>query len=194
MSPASLFPAHFKLFYQVGGIPHVQTVPTNVWSGPSGGHPQGTFKNWVDAEIDADDMIQAWAALLQPFFNDQANLDQYIIYNQVDAVAPPLPQTGNVIDLPGTNVSTSWYQAVQQTFMWRDTEFHKFKVVLLDAPTGNVFSKSSSITPATPLADLHDFVTDTAQSISSRFGKRPNTFLSATETLNEKIRRERRLA
>lgn len=193
MAPASLSPAFFRMFYSVANLIHVQTMPTRAWSAPSEGHPQGTFINWVDTQIDADDMIQAYAALLTQFFNDSGNLDSYVIFTQADAEADPLPRVQNTIDIPGVNASDSWFQAVQQTWSYRDTEFHKFKLVMLEVPTDDVFSKVTALPGPGAFADLDEFVTSENQSFSSRWGKRPSGFISITTTLNEKLRKERRL-
>lgn len=193
MAPASLSPAFFRMFYSVANLIHVQTMPTRAWSAPSEGHPKGTFINWDETQIDADDMVQAYAGLLTFFFNDSSNLDSYVIYTQADAEADPLPRAGNAINLAGVNTSDSWFQAVQQTWSYRDTEFHKFKLVMLEVPTSDVFSKSTSLPGSGPLFDLNAFLVDPSQSFSSRWGHRPDGFVSICTTLNEKLRKERRL-
>jgi hypothetical protein len=193
MAGNSLYPAFFRLFYTVSNLAHVMTVPTSTWNLPSGGHPQGTFTNWNDAEIDADDMIQAYAALLQPFWLDNTNLDQYIIYRQAGPSDPPQPVAGNLIDLPGTNAGSGWFQAVQQTNIWRDFQFKILKIVMLEVPTANNFGKTTSLPGSGALFNLNAFITDQDQAIATRNGAPPLNYLSTTETLNEKLRAERRL-
>lgn len=193
MAGNSLYPAFFRLFYRVLNLPHVQTIPTGFWSPPSEGHPNGTFTSWASAQIDADDMIQGFAAIQQDFFNEDATLDQYIIYTLPAPNSPPQPRSGNDISLTGTNTDDGWFLAVQQTNVWRDAEFKVLKIVMLEVPTTNDFGKTTVLPGSGPLFDLDAYITDENQSFSSRNGERPLTYLSTTETLNEKLRAERRL-
>jgi hypothetical protein len=192
MTQYSLAPAFFIISSHNVWAPHKMTVPVRAWGDNVVAGGSGTFTNWEDDGIDADAMIQAFCALLQPVFPTDWTFDSYTIYTKADEESPSNPVAFKEIALDGENVA-AYVPATQSTWSFRTENLNRWKLVFLDLPVPTGFAKTL---PADLTADgeaIVDFVTDTANAFSGRDNSRPIGFISATATLNEKLRREYRL-
>jgi hypothetical protein len=192
MTQYSLAPAYFVINSHNVLAPHKMTIPVRAWADSVVAGGSGTFTNWEDAGIDADAMIQAFAALLQPIFPTDTTFDSYTIYTKADESSPSFPVAFKEIALDGTNVA-GYVPATQSTWTFRTVNLNHWKLVFLDLPVPDGFAKTlpADLTPAGEA--IVAFVTDTANAFAGRDNSKPLGFISATATLNEKLRREYRL-
>jgi hypothetical protein len=89
----------------------------------------------------------------------------------------------------GTVSPAGYDLATQETLTARDSEGYLAKLVFLDMASGNNFDKQETITAA-GIDDLWAEWSAETNGWSSQNGKRPTTFIKATRTLNEALRRQ----
>jgi len=188
MTEYSLRPAWIKLLYHDSHSPHVANIPVFNWNASDAAGGSGSFVNHEDVLIDADAMILGYIDVLQPIFTADSHFDSYVIYLQPTADDIPTPVAAKAIALPGTNVAT-YIPASQSTWTLRTTLGHFAKYVFLNTPVAPGFAKTyPSDLNADGLA-LVAYLTDVNNAFVGRDGGRPSSFVSATATLNEKLRR-----
>jgi len=191
----SLYPAFFRIFYRTAYAPHTMTIPVKAWNPVSGGHPSGTFTNHLDAEVDAEDMIDGLVLILKEIWLPSTNIANAIIYTMESATSPAVPRVTYTIDVDGVNTNTGWAEAVQLTFTLRTADFNKAKYVLLDVPSDNDFTKQTSQAALSgAFSDMIDYVEDSANAFVGRDGFQPTAFVSMIFDLNDGLRKRYRLA
>lgn len=190
MAPNSLFPCSAQIFYRTINAPHMMVVPLREWSPISGGHPAGTNLNWNDVQVDTDDMIVDFIALLLPFYHTTTSFSSYVINTYANATAPARPQISvPLTTAAGTGGAT--IPAAQATFNFKTTGFGAFKIVMLDAQVSSTFQPLEAL--VSPANDdeiaLRDYVCDPDWAFSGRDNLRPALLKRVTYTLNEKLRK-----
>ncbi len=185
----SLFPAFFRLFYQTAQAAHVATVPTREWS-PGGGGGGGSFDSWAAGPVDAATMIEGYVDLLLPFCVNTTTYKECIIYTMDSPTAPPRPRgfitfTGKTGSSGGAAIPASMGQYVLRT----DT-FGLFKVVFLDQPVSSNFLPINTVTPASELDDLIQYLADDGNAFAGRDGGQVLGFVHATFKLNDELRKQ----
>jgi hypothetical protein len=192
MTEFSLRPYWGTINYHNGKAPHKMTLPFANWNPIASGHDQGTFDKWSAGTIDSDDMIQGFISLLIPIFTNDTIFDSYTIYKQLTEDDIPEPVAANICTQVGTSVGAV-IPATMSTWSFRTAALHRCKLTFLDLPVPAGFAKTY---PADLNADglaIVAYYTDADNAFAGRDNSRPNTFISATATLNEKLRRAYRL-
>jgi hypothetical protein len=173
---------------------HKSALNANEWHSTPDVGGAGAIEAWDATLIDTDDMVVALVTLLAPFFPASYHFDNYIVFTYATPDADPVPVASNPLTVVGTSAAPGWSKATQTTLSFRTDLFGIAKIVLLDVDSQDSFDKTVVVPPATPLEALvTEFTLDT-NGWSGRDGGRPDTYISATTTLNEKLRREYRMA
>lgn len=193
MSEHSLFPTAVILDYHTLSAPHKMTIPLNLWSAISEGHPQGTLTNWEDDQVDVGEVMDGLITLLLPFFPDTATFTQYTIYTYTDEFAPARPRAAAALtDQDG--LSGAGTPACQATYNFKTTEFGVFKLVMLDVVPGSNFQPVTAF--PSPAFDDHialaAYLTDPVNPFRGRDNAKIDRLIRVTYTLNERLRREYR--
>jgi hypothetical protein len=186
----SLFPCSVQIFYRTINAPHMMVVPLREWSPISGGHPAGTNLNWLDVQVDTDDMIVDFIALLLPFFATTCSFSSYVINTYASETAPARPQFSQALT-GAVGTGGADIPAAQATYNFKTTNFGAFKLVLLDTQVSSTFQPLEAL--VSPANDneiaLRDYVIDTGFAFSGRDNFRPQLLKRITYTLNEKLRK-----
>lgn len=191
MAEGSLFPAFVKFDYHTAYGVHSAIVPTRAWN-PVPLVPLnvlGSYENWSSLPCDGEEMIEGLATVLAEFLPATGGYDVATVYTKDSPTAPARPRASKAIAIVGSNASTAWSKAVQQTFVFRDTEFNIAKLVILDVPTAS-FNPLSDISGSPEALAVVGAFTSSSWAWQSRKEFRPSTFVRLTYTLNEKLRQE----
>jgi len=193
--PESTAPAGVLLEYTSAAFAHTAYLLTREWSPPAGGFDYGSYPRWDDdTAVDADDMILDLVNVIKAVYATTTTFNRYTIFTQSSPSADPVPRISKSIAVAGTDSSGSWELAVQATMNFRTEGFKVAKLVFLDLPSHDTFAKSVTVDPAGVYDEIISEYTSQANAWSGRDNTRPNTFISLTWTLNEKLRRAARLA
>ena len=193
MPANSLFPAFVKIEYESAFGPHSMIIPTVEIAPPSEpGDPAQFILPTPLAPVDVETGIGDYVDIIKGLFPTTTNIVNYTAYTMADAEAVPVPVESALIDVNGTDSSSAWHKATQQTMTWRTTAFGIFKIVFLDSAVGS-FDKINTVGSSGVLFDLDAFVKASTSFIRGRDGGRPATFLQLASTLNEKLRRSYRM-
>lgn len=189
----SLSPAFVKINYLTEYAPHSQTIPSVPLIAAVGDAPPYFDLRGGAIDVNADTAIRDYIALAKALFTPATTFVDYTIYSQPGVGDAPLPVWSASLGIVGTSPFTNAHKAFQQTLSFRATDFTLFKLVFLDAIPASGNDKK---TP--PLADgamqaIVDYAIADVTWMASRGGGRPNTCLSLTTTLNEKLRRSYRM-
>lgn len=190
MAEGALSPAFFRLFYHTLYAPHVATIPTLLYAPPSTGVPEGTFETWDGVGVAGDVMIQAYVDALRPFVPVTTIFDEAVIFQQDTETALPQPVHQIALGDAGTGVAGT--PAAQVTNTFRTSTFTIFKVVLLDINPTVLWAPIRDISTSPNTEALLAVISDEANGFSGRTFGRPKTFIQASFTLNEKLRRQYR--
>lgn len=194
MAINSLFPAFVRINYLSSYGVHTMTVPAVdvVLNSPV---PSGFAFNLRGAAVDVDvvDAVSDFVDICKPFFRNHVKFVDFTVFTMENPTAQPLPRISRSLTQVGTNVVAGWDKATQMTLTWRTDEFGLFKIVFLDVATGGDFGKVVDLTTAPNMDALSDYVTADVTWVAGRDGGRPVTFLQASTTLNEKLRRSYKL-
>lgn len=191
--PETLFtlrPSFVRIFYHSVLSAHVMNLPTRQWSQSLGTNPQGGFLNWLEVDVDADDMVQALAQTLQDLLPVTGELDSYVIYNYPTDEDIFVPVAGNTLALVGSDATPGQNAATQKTFTFYDSAFHTSKVVLLDGASDDLWVKKNLASANAFEQALVTVWTDEDWAWSSRQNFQPTTLRSITTTLNRRLRRK----
>jgi len=194
MAIYDIAPGFVKFEYHSAAGPHVALIPTRQWYEPTEDYPQGFFRDWdSDASRDALLMITDMADAIANFLSETSMIDRYTIYTKEPAPADPIPRITGVLATPGVDDTGTWESAVQLTMSYRSEDFHRAKLVILDAVSGGVFAKVQSVVTDDKYDTLNGEFMAENEAWSARDGTRPTSWIGATWTLNEKLRRAYRL-
>lgn len=192
--PSDIGPSFIRIDSTSEFGPHSNFIPTLLWSDDPSTNDHGVFQTWNSGSIDAVDMIMDLMDVLTPFYDSTTTFNNWTIYSKADPDANAIPvQSDAFTSVVGTTAFTGWRQAVQRTATWRTTGFNLFKIVMLDVPNSNQFQKISTKGSSGVYFNLDAVVTDGDHGFSGRDNNQPASFVSATHTLNEKLRRAYRV-
>lgn len=186
-------PWYVRLNYVSAYAPHSATIQTREWTPTAsvGGH--GQFLNWNDLGTDADAMVNGLANTMCLFLPTTVTFQTWQVFNQPEDPGPSFPRDGNVFTgVIGIDATSSWSKAVEFTINTRTTGFGAQKIVLLDMASRNDFNPA--VTPSTDMNTLLTELFDMGNGWAGRDNLRPAVFVSATKTLNEKLRKSYRMA
>ncbi len=190
MSHNSLSPAFVKINYSTPYGVHVMTVPSVPIQDPSVGETDYRFTlRGAALPVPVQGAVEDYCDQLAKFMGTDCTFNDYIAYRQPDPDDVPTPVESGLLNISGVLGTPGWDKAVQETFTFRADDFTLFKIVLLDAASGNNFNKVTAVGSGTDLEELIDYVTADVTWLASRGGGRPDVFLQLALTLNEKLRR-----
>lgn len=191
MPPAGKGPSYTVWKYHSNFAQHSMTICTRQWDSALGDNGHGGFHGWALGTIDAQDMYDAMIAVLLPFFPVTVQIDQILTYNVNDFGSE------NVIadiyvpeDAIGTADPPGWYKAVSTTLNMFDSEFHDFKIVMLDSASHNNFDREPPGSLSAAGVALAANAALGTNAWSSRWGKQPTTVRGITRTLNDALRQQ----
>lgn len=189
--PGTLVPGFVEILYHSTAAPHVMRLPTLQWNDDASPGGAGSFESWSGVDKDAEDMVDQLTDVMLPFFNPLVTFDGFIVYTQPTDPGESFPvASGSFTGKVGTGPGDSWFAAVQTTVIARTSLFGIAKLVLLDSNSGDNFTPE--LTPSGAMTALLDEWFSLENGWRGRDGGRPKTFVKATQTLNEKLRREYR--
>jgi hypothetical protein len=190
----SLSPNFVQIHYQSPFAPHVMTIPTVPLTTEP---PYATVPSFqlrgLELPVDVNTAILALIAVLKTQWLPTTRFVNYTLFSQPGVGDVPVPVWSAPIGVNGTNAGAGVNKATQRTWTWRADDFTLFRQVHLDVPMTGEFDKITDLSGDATAVAINDYVTALATWIASRGGGRPNTFLSITETLNEKLRRSYRM-
>lgn len=186
----ALSPAFVRIDYTSIYAPHSMEIPSVAVGLTDGADSPYEFLLPTPlAPIEVEEAVTAYVNIIKAFFIPSTVFNGYTLFTQADENSPAVPVETNSLNIVGTAGTTSWEKAVQWTVTWRTTAFGVFKVVFLDAISNNDFDKITNEADDVGLDPVHDYVTNTGTWVRGRDGGKPKTFLQASKTLNEKLRR-----
>lgn len=188
----SLFPSFVRLFYHTAFGLHSQTLPTLRWEESFGTNGKGGYRNWLDVEVDAQDMIDAIVDELKDFQPTTGIYDSFIIYDMFDETSTPVPVASGDLAVTGTAV-TADVPASQATMTVRTESFGLAKLEWFDATPSTDFLPLRALPGSGQPLDLFNVWTSTSWAWAGRDGARPATFIQVAYTLNEALRKSYRL-
>lgn len=189
--PESIAPAYIQFTYSSPLSIHVSKVPTRAWVEGGGGFASGAFPRWSDDTlIEADAMANAYANEIADLLPITHSVIGYTIYTVSAPGADPAPRYADTLGIAGTVVAPGWWQAVQATVNFRDTDFEAMKLVILDCDSQNLFGKLVAVSADARWSGIAAEISSSGKAWSSRNGFRPATTLSVTRTLNEALRKK----
>lgn len=186
-------PAFIKINYQSEYAPHSMTVPcVPLIIAAEGLEPTFDLRG---AEIDVlvDPAVKAFVNLLKAVWSPLTTFINYTAYQKVGVGDSPQPVWSGDLNIVGTSGLGLVHKAVQGTMSFRATDFTLSKLVFLDYQPGLGYEKQSSVSGSDALNAIRAYAVAPETWLASRGGGRPNTFLSLTTTLNEKLRRSYRM-
>jgi len=172
---------------------HKQYVKALDWSPTPDTNGAGFLNTWDSAGIDTDDAVQAFVTALCPFFPTSYSWQNYVVFTYPTPESQPEPMASGTLTQVGTSATPGWSKAVQITISLRTSLFGQARIVLLDADSQDNYDKSTIVPGASPLETLINLFTDDANPWSGQDNGQPQTYLSSTVTLNEKLRRAYRM-
>jgi len=193
MTPGSLQPWFTKIEYHSEFAPHIMLLPMNDVDLDEGTPEDSTVVAW-------DASTPAWSAMVIALCNAMAthfpvthSFDVASLYEQPSPTGVPIFHASIELAIDGTDASAGYIEATQQTINARDVNGNLAKLVLLDFASNNIFGKFRTVAGA-DIADIWTEWTALENGWASRKNGRPNTLISTTRTLNEKLRRSYRVA
>lgn len=191
----SLYPAYFRLQYSVAGSLHFMNVPIMNLEVLAPADAITVYPH-LGLPISLDDMVNGFVDLLAPFYVAADTFDRYEVFTLASPTSDPISRglvtltakvgTGDAGDL-------GWKGAVQTTITIRSANNGIFRLQLMESGSFDDFSLVTNLATIPAVEDLVNFVCDESNGFRARDGGQPTTFLQMAKTLNEKLRRQRRL-
>lgn len=191
--PADLFPGFIKVDYVTPYAPHTMILPVNTPTIDTGDPPASTITAWDAGQRDWVDMATDLITEIADAYATTVNFGRITLFNKPDPDEDAIFIASEAIDIDGTAAVPGWYQATQLTLNAKDGENKIAKLVLLDFASGGLFTKTQNLV-GSGLETIWGQWASVTNGWSSRNGERVSTFISATRTLNEKLRRNYHLA
>jgi len=190
--PNSLAPGFIKVNYHSAFGPHVMILPvlginieTPAVDSTIDTHSAGTIL-WTT-------MVTALVTEMADQYPTNCTFDIATLFNQPTADDDPQPISGVELGIDGTVAVPGWAQGTQLTISARTADFNPAKLVMLDFASGGLFTKTT-VASGSGLEALLNEWTALTNGWCGRDNTRPSQFVSATRTLNEKLRRNYNLA
>lgn len=189
--PNSIAPGFIQLEYTSNFGPHTAELPVNNVNIASPDGLLSTIDTWDAGTIVWTDMVDEMVDLLGDRMPSDVTYNTATLWSQPTPDDLPTFVAAYELGVAGTVAVPGYTKAVQETITARDTDGYVAKLVLLDMASTNNFDKQVTITAA-GITDLWAAWSNTSNGWASRNGKRPATFIKATRTLNESLRRRYR--
>jgi len=187
-------PTRIQINYHSSFGLHKANLNARLWHDDDSAGGSGSVDDWMAGTVDVDSMVLALINELVNIMPVQSVFDNYIVYTFETPTSDPEPRAQKSVGaIPGAVVTPGWVAAVQTTMTWRTNEFGLAKLVMLDSASADDFSKIVDLTASAALAGIDTEFTATPNGWAGRDDARPQTFISQTKTLNEKLRRAYRL-
>ena len=164
------------------------------WSATPNVGGSGSVNTHSASTVDVDAMVNDLVDKFAPFFPATYHWDNYVVFVSIDEATPPEPVASGSLDQVGTSATPGWSKATQTTLSFRTEAFGLAKIVFLDVDSQDSFDKTLVVPAASPLEALVNEFGDEDNGWAGRDNARPSVYLSACVTLNEKLRREYRMA
>jgi hypothetical protein len=187
----SLSPNFIKIRYSSFYGAHVMTIPS-VPIATGTGIPAFTLRG-AELPIQVPTAVADFVNVLKPMFPTNTTFIDFTAWSQPGVGDVPVPIYTGALNIVGTAAPADSSKATQRTWTWRADDYTLFKSVHLDVPMSGDYDKVVTLPSSGTLFNFNAYVVADATWIASRGGGRPNTFLSFTETLNEKLRRSYRM-
>lgn len=188
-----LSPGFIRVDYVSPYAPHVMILPVNTPTIDVGDPLASTITAWDTGQRDWVDMATDLVTEIADAYATTVNFQRLTLFNKPDPDEDAIFIASTGIDIDGTVAVPGYYRATQLTFNAKDVENKIAKLVLLDFASGGLFEKTQTLTGSGLEAIWGEWASN-LNGWSSRNGARPATFISATRTLNEKLRRAYHLA
>lgn len=191
--PNSLAPAFIKVEYQSQFGAHTMTLPTLGTNIDPSDPTLSTIDTWVGGTVLWTTMVNDLLALVDDFYGISTTFDVATLFTQESATADPIPRASVALAVVGDIPAPQWDKAVQFSITARTTNFGLAKLVMMDADSFDDWDKIVALAAAPAVQALFNEWADPTNGWSAQDNGRPATFLQATKTLNEKLRRSYRM-
>lgn len=189
--PNSRAPGFIEMEYHSLYGFHVRELPVNTVNIDTGDPNASTIDDWTGGTVSWRTMASELSELLADRLPTTSVIDRATLWAQPLPTDLPLFVDSFSLADTGTVSPSGYTKAVQETLTARDTGGYVAKLVSLDMASGDNFDVQ--VTPtAAGVADLIDAWFAETNGWSSQAGFRPSTFIKATRTLNESLRRRYR--
>ena len=195
MTEYGLDPAYIRLDYHSAYGPHTAIIKTLPWLPSSITGSMGSYVSWSTAPVDAEAMIDAQINLMKVFLKPDSSFDLATIYTKASPTALSVVEAVKSLGVAGTSAAGGVSKAVQATFNFKTTIAGNTKLVFLDYPHGTGdFNKQTFVDFSPAAIALFTNMADVTNAWAGRDNHRISSFVSVTNTLNEKLRKAYKMA
>jgi len=195
MTEYGLDPASIRFDYHSAFGPHTMIVKTLPWLPSSITGSMGSYVSWSGAPVDAEAMIDDLVDKMKVFLNPTSSFDLVTIYTKATPTALSVVEAIKALAVVGTSAAGGVSKAVQATFNFKTTIAGNTKLVFLDYPHGTGdFDKQTFTSFSAGAIALFTELALVTNAWAGRDNHRINTFVSVTNTLNEKLRKSYKMA
>lgn len=188
-----LYPAYTQIEYHSAYGFHNMLIPNTAPDDVTGAPLDLTLQAWDTSSRNWSDMVLDLITEIVPRFPAEAEFDRATLWTLDTPTSLPFYRGSFAIGAIGTAAVPGWSMATQETISMRDANGKLLKLVLLDFATGDDFGRYTNATTI-GVNLIVGQLSLSSNAWSSRQNGQPSTFLARTATLNEKLRREYRLA
>jgi hypothetical protein len=170
-------------------------MPTKEWLPTSITGVMGSYVAWNTVPIDAEAMIDAMVVVLAAQHKSTTLFDMATIFTMASPTAPAIPRIFKTYTTAGSNAIGGPDKATQLTLNGRSVLFGHWKIVMLDVPVGT--SNFNKVLPSAFPATFYDILLEfglPSNAWAARDGSQALAAISGTITLNERLRKEYRMA
>jgi hypothetical protein len=167
---------------------HSAELPVNTITIDSVVPLDSTILAWDGSQIDWTVMVDALITELVDRYPVDYDFLRATLWSQPNPGDLPTFVATNSTAISGTVATPGWNKATQETITARDTGGYIVKLVLLDMASTNNFDPQVTLAGA-GITSLWAEWSAITNGWSSRAGNRPSSFIKATRTLNEKLRK-----
>jgi len=187
--PNSKNPGWIQFEYITEHAPHSQEIPVNTPIINTGSPIDSEITCWDASTIPWVTMADALVAQMADRFPTTTDYVRATLWSQPLAEDLPVFVASYVLTVPGTVTPAGYNLATQETVTARDSAGYLAKLVFLDMASGDSFDRQDTLVGA-GLTDLWAEWSAESNGWASQAGYRPTTFIKATRTLNEALRRQ----
>lgn len=186
----TLRPSFIEIQYHSVLAPHTMRIPTRQWSATDLGSGKGSYLNWNDEGVDAEDMITALTNALAACMPDTASIDAYKIWNYPGEANFATPVRFGTLATDGTDATPGQNAAVQTTWFFYDVNFKPFKLVLLDGASKDNWQLERGASISAVHGAVGNIIIDPDWAFQSRQNGQVTNFFSVAKTLNRHLRQK----
>lgn len=187
--PSDKAPGWIQLEYQTAHAPHSQEIPVNTIIPDYGNPADSDITAWDASTINWRTMTDALVDKLRDRFPVTTTYNRATLWYKPTPEDIPQFLDSYTMDVDGTVIAPGYDLATQETLTARDTEGYLAKLIFLDMASTNTFDRQDTIVAA-GITDLWAEWSANTNGWSSQNGARIATFIKATRTLNEALRKQ----